>query len=76
MMSLRKPRWKFVWVPADDYEKGRKSTYAREENAMEIVDLCPEYEGLFFVCLEDWSEEMKEAGDNREKWYREMKMKG
>lgn len=43
---------------------------------MEIVDLCPEYEGLFFVCLEDWSEEMKEAGDNREKWYREMKMKG
>jgi len=35
-----------------------------------------EYEPLYLVCLEDWSGEMKEAGDHKEKWYREMKDKG
>jgi len=43
---------------------------------MKIIDLTPENEKLFFVCLEDWSDEAKEAGDHRENWYRKMKEKG
>ncbi|MFC2056808.1 GNAT family N-acetyltransferase [Chloroflexota bacterium] len=43
---------------------------------MEIIDLADEHEKLYFVCLEDWSEEMKEAGDHKEVWYNKMKDKG
>jgi len=43
---------------------------------MKISDLSDEYEKLYFVCLEDWSEEMKEAGDHKEIWYSKMKDKG
>ncbi len=37
---------------------------------MQISDLTPEHEQLYFHCLEDWSEEMKEAEDHKERWYR------
>ncbi len=43
---------------------------------MKIIDLSDEYEKLYFVCLEDWSEEIKEAGDHKETWYSKMKDKG
>ncbi len=43
---------------------------------MEIIDLGDEYKGLYFVCLEDWSEEIKEAGNHKEIWYNKMKDKG
>ena len=43
---------------------------------MIIEDLTPENEKLYCVCLEDWSEEMKEAGDHKEKWYCLMKHMG
>ena len=43
---------------------------------MTVVDLTPEHEGPYFVCLEDWSGEMAEAGDHKETWYRQMKDKG
>jgi GNAT superfamily N-acetyltransferase len=43
---------------------------------MKIIDLSKEYEPLYFVCLEDWSEEMKEACNHKEIWYNEMKEKG
>ncbi len=43
---------------------------------MQIIDLRDEDEGLYFVCLEDWSDEMKEAGDHKERWYGRMKEKG
>ncbi|MFC1921558.1 GNAT family N-acetyltransferase [Chloroflexota bacterium] len=43
---------------------------------MKIIDLNHEDEKLFFLCLEDWSDEAKEAGDHREKWYGKMKDKG
>ena len=33
---------------------------------MEIIDLSEEYKRLFFVCLEDWSEEIKEAGNHKD----------
>ena len=43
---------------------------------MKIIDLSKEYESLYFVCLEDWSDEMKEAGDHKQCWYNKMKDKG
>lgn len=43
---------------------------------MRIIDLTPEHEGLFCVCLEDWSEEMKEAGDHKRRWLEVMKPRG
>lgn len=43
---------------------------------MEVVDLTEEHEQLYFLCLEDWSDEMKESGDHKEIWYNKMKDKG
>lgn len=43
---------------------------------MKIIDLTKEHEKLYFVCLEDWSDEMKEAGDHKSTWYNKMKDKG
>lgn len=43
---------------------------------MKITDITPETENQYFCCLEDWSEEMKEAGDHKQKWYNQMKDKG
>ncbi|MBT4482068.1 MAG: GNAT family N-acetyltransferase [Candidatus Latescibacteria bacterium] len=43
---------------------------------MKITDLTDEYNDLYFVCLEDWSEEMKEAGNHKELWYAKMKDRG
>ena len=43
---------------------------------MKIIDLTPEHEELYFCCLEDWSDEIKEAGDHKACWYRKMKDKG
>ena len=40
---------------------------------MKVIDLTDEHKQLYFVCLEDWSEEMKEAGSHKETWYNEMK---
>lgn len=42
---------------------------------MLIKDLSEEHQNIYFCCLEDWSEEMKEAGDHKEKWYEFMKEK-
>ncbi len=43
---------------------------------MKIIDITPENEKLYFCCLEDWSEDIKEAGDHKQKWYERMKDKG
>jgi len=43
---------------------------------MRVVDLTPEYYNTYFNCLEDWSEEMKEAGDHKACWYNKFKDKG
>ncbi|MBN1389125.1 MAG: GNAT family N-acetyltransferase [Candidatus Thermoplasmatota archaeon] len=40
---------------------------------MDIIDLTEENEDLYFVCLEDWSDEMKEAGSHKRDWYLKMK---
>lgn len=43
---------------------------------MEIIDITEEYQEKYFVCLEDWSEEMKDAGNHKELWCDKMKDKG
>ena len=43
---------------------------------MNIIDLTGDYKPLYFVCLEDWSEDMKESGCYKETWYNAMKDKG
>lgn len=43
---------------------------------MQIIDLPPEQERLYFLCLEDWSAEARESGDRRQRWYRAMKGRG
>ncbi len=43
---------------------------------MQIVDLTDDRKELYFFCLEDWSDEMKEAGDHKRVWYEKMKDQG
>jgi GNAT superfamily N-acetyltransferase len=43
---------------------------------MKIVDLDEKNVGLFCLCLEDWSNEAKEAGDKRKEWYEKKKKRG
>ena len=43
---------------------------------MKVRDLKPEDKELYCVCLEDWSEEMREAGGHKCAWYEKMKDKG
>ncbi len=43
---------------------------------MKVIDLTPDNEKLYFMCLEDWSDEMREAGDHKENWYHKAKDKG
>ncbi|MDF1594705.1 MAG: GNAT family N-acetyltransferase [Acidimicrobiia bacterium] len=46
------------------------------EAQMDIVDLSDQYEKSYLVCLEDWSDEMAEAGDHKARWYRLMRDRG
>jgi len=51
----------------------------KEKTAAEpvrIVDVDESCENCFCTCLEEWSEEMKEAGDLKQNYYRSMKDKG
>ncbi len=43
---------------------------------MLVTDLNIKNRPLYFVCLSDWSNEMKEAGDHKETWYNKMKERG
>jgi GNAT superfamily N-acetyltransferase len=43
---------------------------------MKIIDLTEAHQKLYFVCLEDWSEEMKDAGDHKETWFHKLKDRG
>jgi GNAT superfamily N-acetyltransferase len=43
---------------------------------MEVVDLTAEHEQLYLLCLEDWSDEIREAGDHKARWYERMKQQG
>ena len=41
-----------------------------------VVDLPRRHERSYFVCLEDWSDEMREAGDSKECWFERMRTRG
>jgi len=43
---------------------------------MKIIDLTEEHKQLYFECLEDWSDEIKEGSSHRACWYEKMKDKG
>lgn len=43
---------------------------------MKVIDLEPEYYDTYFKCLEDWSDEIKEAGNHKACWYNKYKEKG
>jgi GNAT superfamily N-acetyltransferase len=43
---------------------------------MRIISLSPEHEPLYCVCLEDWSDELKEGGDHKAKWLAKMGARG
>ena len=43
---------------------------------MEIIDLTIENESTYFCCLEDWSEEIAEAGDHKAQWYKRARDQG
>ncbi len=40
---------------------------------MRIADISKENENLYFCCFEEWSDEMKEAGEYKQRWYEQMK---
>ena len=43
---------------------------------MEIVDLSGRRKAPYLACLEDWSEEMAEAGHHKARWYEKMRDRG
>ena len=43
---------------------------------MEIINLSAEHQDSYFRCLEDWSDEMGEAGDHKSRWYHRMRDRG
>jgi GNAT superfamily N-acetyltransferase len=43
---------------------------------MEVVDLREELLPPYYCCLEDWSPDMKDAGDHKDRWYRFMRERG
>jgi GNAT superfamily N-acetyltransferase len=43
---------------------------------MQIIPLSPEHEKIYCLCLEDWSDEVKEAGDHKAKWLEKMRPRG
>lgn len=45
-------------------------------DTIQIIDLDKGHQHSYFVCLEDWSDEMKEAGNHKEIWFNQMKGKG
>jgi hypothetical protein len=43
---------------------------------VKVIDLPSEQENAYCQCLEEWSNEMKEAGNHKQEWYGQMKDKG
>jgi GNAT superfamily N-acetyltransferase len=50
---------------------------ATERQPVRVIDLRPEHESLYFVCLEDWpGADVAEAGDHKARWYQRMRDRG
>ena len=43
---------------------------------MRIIDLAPEREEIYCQCLEEWSDEIREAGGHKREWYEKHKHRG
>jgi GNAT superfamily N-acetyltransferase len=43
---------------------------------VDIIDLTDGHKGLFAACLEDWSDDVREAGDRRARWIDRFLAKG
>ena len=43
---------------------------------MKIIDLAPEHEDIYCQCLEEWSDEIREAGSHKREWYANAKDRG
>ena len=43
---------------------------------MQVVDLSEEHKELYLMCLEEWSEDMKDAGDRKRDWLARMIERG
>jgi GNAT superfamily N-acetyltransferase len=43
---------------------------------MRIVDLSPVHEDVYCQCLEEWSDEIREAGGHKREWYEKNKGRG
>jgi GNAT superfamily N-acetyltransferase len=43
---------------------------------MKIIDLAPEHEKEYCLCLEEWSDEIKEAGGHKREWYERHRDQG
>ena len=43
---------------------------------MKVIDLPVEQEQAYFLCLEEWSEEIREAGDHKARWFERMRDQG
>ena len=43
---------------------------------MTIIDIGDEHFASYLACLEDWSDDMKEAGPHKQRWFERMKDRG
>jgi GNAT superfamily N-acetyltransferase len=43
---------------------------------MKIVELSPEHEEIYCLCLEEWSDEIREAGSHKRDWYAKARGQG
>jgi GNAT superfamily N-acetyltransferase len=49
----------------------------RQAEPIRVVDLAPEHEPLYFVCLEDWpGADVQGAGDHKARWYPKARQLG
>ena len=46
------------------------------KNNYEIVDVDESSKSSYCMCFDDWSDDIKDAGDNKECWYEKMKDRG
>jgi len=45
-------------------------------SSIKVIDLPERHKASYFVCLEDWSSEMTDAGDHKATWFEQMRDKG
>lgn len=54
----------------------RALLHAGRQRWMDIIDLTAPHEELYCQCLEDWSADIREAGDHKRVWYAKMRDRG